>query len=292
MSIVHDARAILAVLQPLTGPRASGSVAVSASPGPTAMLRGGSYGVPIVSGSARFDRLVKVAQNPTDPAGWLVGTGTIVPCFSNIGGVDQNVPAGSHIRWYPTLEGIEALSVTAGGLSGAAPDPSVVGIAQLAFFEELKSGEGMKLLQGGLSRFPAVVLAWDGSGESEFVGRGQYVQQQLWSIYVVVSRQDSDTSRRMQGLLIMDAIQEQLWGRQNVDGEGFSTPNGAQFVRRQSLPIDQNYYLYRAQVTTKASYRKSEPRVFGPWQRTKLDTTTTDDPPLPTVVDNRFQMPQ
>lgn len=290
--IVHDARAIMACLQPLTGARASGSVTVNAVPGPTATLKGGSYGAPVIGGSIRYDRLVKVAQNPADKAGWPIGTGTVVPCFTNIGGLDQNIPAGTSIRWFPALQGIEAASVTTAGLAGAGGDASMTGIQELVFFEDIQPGAGMTLFKGALSRYPAAVVAWEGSGDAEFVGRGQWVQQQLWSIYVVVSRQDADPSRRVQGLAIMDSIQSELWGRGAVDGEGFSTPNGAQFIRRRALPIDERFYVYRAWISTKSSYRQSEHRTFNPWLHTKLDMQTTDVVPLPTVVDNEFPMPQ
>lgn len=290
--IVHDARAIMACLQPLTGARASGNVTVNASPGPTATLKGGSYGAPIIGGAIRYDRLVKVAQNPADKAGWPIGAATVVPCFTNIGGLDQNIPAGTSIRWFPALQGIEAVSQTVGGLAGAGGDTSMTGVQELVFFEDIQPGAGMSLLKGAISRFPAVVLAWEGSGDAEFVGRGQWVQQQLWSIYVVVSRQDGDPNRRVQGLAIMDTIQNELWGRGAVDGEGFSTPNGAQFARRMALPIDPTFYVYRARVTTKSSYRQSEHRTFNPWAHTKLDMQTTDTPAFPTVVDNEFPMPQ
>jgi hypothetical protein len=293
MSVVHDARSILAALQPLTGARATGNVTVKAVPGPTAILKGGSYGVPVIQGAARYDRLVKVAQNPADKAGWTVAAGgTVVPCFTNVGGVDQVIPPGTLIRWFPAIDGTELASSTPAGLAGAAPNTSTVGIAQLAFYEELQPGAGMTLFRGAISRFPAVVLSWDGSGDAEPVGRGQWAQEQQWSLFVVASRQDADPARRMQGLLILDAIQEQLWGRGNVDGEGFSSPRGVDFSRRQSLPIDEKFFLYRARFSTMATYRQSETRTFSPWQKTKLDLETTDTPTFPTVVDNEFPMPQ
>jgi hypothetical protein len=292
VSVVHDARAIMACLQPLTGTRATGSVTVNAVPGPSAVLPGGSYGAPVIGGSIRYDRLVKAAPNPDNLAGWPVTTGTVVPCFTNIGGGDQNIPAGTSIRWFPVATGIEPASVTPAGLTGGTPNESFAGVAQLVFFEEIKPGQGGNVLKGGLSRFPAVVLAWDGSGKAQFVGRGQWVQQQLWSLYVIVSRVDADPQRRVQGLTILDAIEDYLWGRQMVDGTGFSTPNGAQFERRLAMPIDPSFYVYRAQVTTKRSVRRFEPRTFSPWLRTKLDATTTDVVPFKLVDDNEFDMPQ
>jgi len=288
MSIVNDARAILACLQPLTGTRSSGNAVVTASPGPTVVLPANACAVPVIGGAIRYDRMVKVAKNPASSAGWTVGTATVVPMISNIGGADMNLPAGTPLRWWPAVPGVEAVSAVDGsGMTGGTLATGLTAIAQLAFFEDLAVPNlGEMLAKASISRFPAVVLAWEGSGDYSPIGRGQWTQQQQWGLYVIASRNDAEAARRLEGVVLLDAVCDQIWGQQEADGFHFSTPSGAQITGRKMLGASDRFYVYRASFTTGSSSNFKETRAFNPWTKTKLNASTADVVPLPLIVDN------
>lgn len=297
MSLIAEARALMAVVQPLTGERAKGDVIVTAAPGPTAVLPPSSYAVPIIGGAARYDLLFKTPENPDSAEGWTVGAATAVPLISNLGGAAGNIAGATAVRWYPAIEGIEPVSIVdPGGMTGGAPAEGLTAVKQVAFFEELGAVTGWEMLTKALvTRFPALVLAWESTGASEFLGRGKWAQKELWSIYVIVSRQDSDPSRRLEGLAILDAVTDLLVGRTTVDGFHFSGPSGIDVTARQLMTITEQFVFYRVRFTcaTTTSFREYR-GPFNPWLRTRLDIfvpVAEADGGYHLVNDNELDMP-
>ncbi len=296
MNIVAEARALMALLQPLTGDRAAGLVTVNAAPGPTAKMPPCTYGVPIVGGAARYDQLLKTVPNPDDREGWPVGLATPLPIVSNIGGPAMNLPGGTPVRWFPAPEGIESISVLdSGGLTGGLPPTGLAAVRQVAFFEELGVTNGAEILSRGLvGRFPAVVLAWESTGVSEFLGRNKWGQKQFWSFYVIASRVDAEASRRLEGLAILDALAGAVWGRTTVDGFHLSSPAGVMVESRQLVTALDQFSIYRVRVSNMTTATMDEYRTFNPWRRTRLDVTTPSPAPdgFPIITDNEVDMPQ
>lgn len=301
MNLIAEARALMALLAPLTGERAAGTLVVSAAPGPAAVLPASSYAVPILGGAARYDQLIKTAPNPASDDGWPILTATEVPAVANVGGLSGNLPIGTPVRWFPAVDGIEPVSVVGPGADG---DPGLTGgtapeglaaVRQVAFFEELGAASGAEMLAKALvSRFPALVLAWESTGESTLVGRGQRTQHQLWSLYVVTSRQDADPARRLEGLAILDEATAAIIGRSIVDGFVFSGAGGIDILGRQLVTISETFYIYRIRFSTQTAVSLQAYRTFHPWRTTKLDAAVPAPPPagLPVVVDHEIEMPQ
>jgi hypothetical protein len=296
MNLVAEARALMALLQPLIGDRATGNALVNAVPGPTATLPGSSYAVPVIGGAARWDLLVKVVENPaTTDGSWPVSTTTTIPVMANLGGPALNLPPGTVLRWFPTIEGIESTSlIDPAGLTGGTQLTGLTAVQQVAWFEELGAATGAEMLEKSLvTRFPSVVLAWESTGPRELVGRDRYLESQNWSYYIVTSRQTADPPRRLEGLMLVDAVRESIEGRMKVDGFGFSN-NGVNVMACSLVTVTPQWYVYRVRFSTQTSSSRKETRTFNPWIRTRLDVLTPAPAPdgLAVVVDNEVLMPQ
>jgi hypothetical protein len=308
MSIIHDARALLALIQPMTGTRATGTATVR-STAATGTIEANVHAAPIVNGVVRPDLLVKTAVNPaTSDGSWPVSqSGTSVPMLSVLGGAAHNLEQRTELRWVPQLDGITpTATIDPPGFTGAVSDTSEVGVAEARIFEDLAGtpAPGTDLFRSGLSRYPALMLCWqdsepdDGLREQPLgrrearLGRNKTLLRNLWDMFVVVSRQDSDPARRLQGLDILDELTLNIVDRQAVDGMVFSTIRGLSIHARNRWVVSPTLYVYRLRFSTTNVAVKRERRTFGPWLVSKLDTHTTDSTPLPTVVDYRVNMPQ
>lgn len=301
----------MALLQPLTGERSTGTATVKADPGPTAVLPPNTYAVPIVGGDMRFTSLLRVAVNPAAEAGWTVDTiGTPVALTSLVGGIDVNLPAGTEIRWWPTVPGIEAKSVLATPLVGGTKAVGIGALAQVVLFEQLRadlSRASEDLFKSLVSRFPAAVLVWEGLGPADGstvspldqggarVGRGIKLYAYQWDLFVVTSRDDSDSARREEGLALVEEIIEHIQDKQIVDGVPFSSPTGIQIVDCRRWLVATSFYVYLIRFATVSSVKARDPRTWNPWLITKLDVTTPEPAsplpgPLPLVVNNRIPM--
>jgi hypothetical protein len=295
MNLVAEARALMALLQPLMGERSTGHAVVDAAPGPTATLPGGSYAVPVMGGSARWDQVVKTAENPASTDGWPVASATSVPVFANLGGQVLNLAAGTVLRWFPQIDGIAPTCVVGpGGLTGGTELTGLTALKQVLWFEELGVASGAEMLAKAMgTRYPAAVLAWESSGPREYVGRDRYLENQNWSVYIVTSRQTADPPRRIEGLMLVDLVRAYIEGRQQVDGFTFSN-NGINVTGCSVVAVSEPWYIYRIRFQTQSSTSRRESRTFNPWIRTRLDILTPAAAPdgLPVVVDNEVLMPQ
>jgi hypothetical protein len=308
VSIIYSARALLALLQPLTGKRAMGTVTVR-STGATGLVDHSQHGIPVVNGSIQPALLFKTSRNParTDGAWPVERAGTSVPILSVLGGLPHNLDEGTELRWLPTPEGIEATArVDSGGLSGGAPNDSYTGVAGIRFFDEIPNTQqaAVEAFRSALPGFPGLVLAWDsqerddgmsgtplGEGPSR-LGRGQKLMRDTWNLFLLVSRMDSDPARRQQGLAILDEISETIADRYKADEMIVSTARGLSIHRLARGYMGPQFYVYLCQFSTAAVLRKRELREFSPWLHTRVDAHTTDSTPFDTVVNNLVNMPQ
>ena len=313
MTILATARALMALLQPLTGNRSTGTATVRAAPGPTGVLPANAYAVPIVGGAMRHELLLRVAANPAVANGdWtVVAAGTPVTMTSLMGGLDVNLPIGTELRWWPTRAGVEAKSVLATALTGGTQLSGIGALQQVVFYEQVRAnlaGTSEDLFKSLVSRVPSAVLIWEGIGPADGstvspldhgdsrVGSGISLNAYQWDIFVISSRLDSDPARREEGLALVDEIMETVEGRMSVDGIPFSNPTGVQIRDVRRYNVGPAFYVYLIRIATVSAMKKRDPRTFNPWLRTRLDADTTEPAspapgPLPMIDDNRFPMP-
>lgn len=291
--IVNSARAIMACLAPITGTRATGHLTVSSATGGTSVVvPDGAFAVPVIGGSIRYDRGLKVAQNPTSKAGWTVTAATSIPALSNVGGEPQNLAAGTEVRWFPTVSGVELVSVVAaGGLTGGTNPTEFASIQQIGFFDEIAPNAiGETLVKAVFARFPAVLVAWEGSSEATPLDQKHWTSQETFGLYVVGSRQDSDPARRVEAVSLCDRIRDNLVGRTTVDGKHFSSPHAVHVGPRRVLKNTGAEYVFRIAVTVSIVVDRNDNRTWADWTASRLDCDTADDPALRVVTDNRVSM--
>lgn len=307
MTILYESRALLALLQPLTGDRANGSVLVQSTDA-TGIIPANSHACPIIAGQMRSDLLFKTAVNPaTNNGSWpVVQGGTPVPILSVLGGAQHNIVGSTVLRWFPSIDGIApTAAVSATGLSDGAPNTSLVGVADAKLFEQLVAspGAGVDMFKSGLSAFPGLILVWQGSEPDDGMreqplgprvsrlGRGATLQRSTWDLFIVASRLDSDPARREQGMVILDEIREIITDRQTVDGMVFSCIRGLSVHKCGRHVIDPKFYVYLITFSTCNVLQQREYRDYSDWAKTRLDVTTTDSSPFVLVRDNESTMP-
>src|SRR5574341_2492626 len=99
-SVMRAARAILALSQPMTGNRASGSVTASAAVG-TVVVPASSHLIPVVGGQLRPDLLLKTSAEAT------VGTGGgAVPIISVVAVALNKKAPETVCRWEPPIDNL------------------------------------------------------------------------------------------------------------------------------------------------------------------------------------------
>lgn len=292
----RTARAILEVLRPLTGDPATGTATMTAT-GADIEVEAGSFLAPVRKtrgGSRKIDRdnLVRTREDTT-----ITSTGTAVGIISMLGGARQNLPAGTVLRFDPPLEGVEETAPVAALMTGGADATGVGAVKQIVEAEQLESASAaLDIFNAKVSSgAPAIVLAWDGSGPVERIGRGVLSQVDSWTLFAIVSRADSSAGRRSEGRDIVDAIRGYLLDRGSVAGYVFSSPP-TQIVGRVRTAITKGSYVYAVQIETMSHPKRIETRgatspdgemTWSEWRRTVLDVQCVAAvAPFPTVVDD------
>lgn len=302
--ILRMARGICSRLNPMVGTRATGgTISLRTTSGTYALAANAPlYASPVIGGSIRPDIVFK-----TSGAYSLTTTPQTVQVRAVYGGADTNIHAGTVLRWLPPVSGLPATATLTQALSGgAAPtDGSLEDAKQLLFLEQLTQQASAELFAGKATRFPTLVLAWDGSshdgkGDGTLAGRagrGVSIIEESWTLFVVTSRQDAEDMRRMQGLLLMQRARRLLnnW-RTTEDGEILSAPAPLTVTRCRRVAVGPQVYVYALEVLAEHSEDRSivDTRAYPDWEtsREQLQTTPTDehpDDPL-TVVDQTQDM--
>jgi hypothetical protein len=283
-------RAIVGALSPLMGSRSTGALTVKASSG-VAELGKSCYAMAIresAAGVKAIDRsclLVTTARTVVDAAG------TSVPVTSVLGGERQNLAAGTMVRFQPAADGIEEEAVVATALTGGTTLDEPGRVYQIVEFEGINSANAAKdLFQGRvLLEMPALVVAWDMSEGFTFMGQDRWRHTDLWTIFIVVARQEGPIARGDEGLDIMDGVSELLTDRRGADGVPLSHPNSSIRGRRR-VAVTPGSYIYAVTLQTKFTIRRRETRgPFAPWLWTSYDFLT-DDPPKTVIDDAEYPM--
>ena len=295
MILIQIARALIACLAPLTGTRAAGHVTVRPAAGhSSATLPRNAYGVPIVDGALRYDRILKTKAGAGTGGVWAIASGgTDVDVWSNVGGADQNLAAGTSIRWFPAIDDVELVSTVApGGTTGGAAPTGLCQIGQIALLDELPAGNPGDLVQRGvITRFPAVVLSWAGSAGDSSIGKGVFRSTETFDLWLLCSRQDSDSARRLEGLALMDAMRDLMRGREIVDGQTVSSPHGLLVDSRKPFLAHPTLCVYKLSAKAEVSTRLTSETAWATWDVLRLEEKTTDSTPFSTVVDCEVDMP-
>lgn len=280
--IIRTARAIFALLAPLTGDRSTGAITARAT-GADVEIPRNSYLVP-TSGALASRVLLKTAAATT-----VESTGTAVNVLSAFGGGAVNLPEGTELRWVPGIEGVEPMCSVTTALTGGSQAGGFGVVRSLRIYEQLRNGNvEQDLLKSKVSEFPAIVLLWDSSEPSEPITRAGQRYRENWTLAVVASRTESDDLRRAEGISVMQQARELLVGRHAVDGESFSYLPGIEIGRSRRLVTNQNVYVYTVAFTTVSTMERRDTRVFQPWLVTRYDLDTGAEPAVEVVDDARY----
>lgn len=297
-AIVRAARALMAVMQPRTGTRATGTVIVKAI-GSDVTIPRNSYACPVVEGRIRPDLAMKTAEGPETNGAWTAtSSGTAIDFFSNIGGRRHNIASGTTLRFDPEISGIESLE-SSGAFSGGADLAEFGALRDIVLYEQFDGPIlSLDMFRSLIKGFPAAIIAWEGSEPADGAispqkerdtraGSKASIYTETFQIAVISERNEGDDIRRSEGLLAAERICTAIAERHYVDGEPFSNPSGVQIRRRWRergrQPVYQRFYVYAIQVGVMGTIRMDEYRTFGPWETSKIDVQKPTTPPKEVV---------
>jgi hypothetical protein len=302
MSIIVDvARGIMAIIQPETGDRATGTVKIVATSSDVTVDRN-KFIVPIVGGRHRPDLVFKVARGPESDRSWTVtSSGVDVSVLSNIGGARHNLPMATEFVFDPPLDGIDSVVPTAAMANGTDPT-GFGGIQNMVLYEQFEGPSAMlDLARSAVRAFPAVLVAWTGSEPGDGASSSQVDQRirtgsfaslnrEMFDIVVITNRGESDHIRRQEGLSVLDQITMRLAHRRGVDGgQPVSNPSGLQIRGRyrENGPQDiyKKFYVYGLRVSAMIAYTQIDERTPAQWLLAKFDVLKPQDPALPNQGD-------
>lgn len=310
--ILNTARAVMALMQPLTGTRATGTVTMTAKAGQSFELKPGTYAFPVLSGKVRPHMHFKVAAPPSGDAWTITDAGVAVTFISNLGGAKYNIPGGTVLRMDPPIEALDTAVVAGDFIDGV--DATGFGALKDVVIAEQLEGPVISLdmrRAPGLTRFPAAVITWDdglpadGSTQTT-LGRGNRVgtRSLLWAlnyqISIISSRADSDHARRHEGMYILNAVARLISDRHMVDTECVSNPQPLQLrqMLREDGPQDvyQKFYIYHLMFGCTTTLESIDTRTYPDWLKAVLNVNKPQNPALPNqgdlplVVDNEIDM--
>lgn len=318
-AVTEIARAILALAQPLTGDRASGTVTIAAESEPTFLPRA-SYLLPVLRGEIRPELAVKVDTGPDDDQdgvlvnGWRVEpSGTVVDIVSNVGGERHNFPPGTPLVFDPPVAGLSRrVFVDDPGLTGATAPAAFGGIKSAVTYETFAGPQAnLDLFRAAIGGVPAILVVWQNSEPADGttipqtsrptrVGTNSQLYKEQFDLVVISSRDDKDHIRREEGMRILDDLTALLTDRHEVDGVCFSNPSGLQirqrFREQGPQPLYQDFYVYVLALSAMRAYHRRDVRTYNDWLTTHMILTTPDNElpnqgPL-TVADVEFEMIQ
>jgi hypothetical protein len=305
-TIEQLSRALFATMAPVTGGRATGTITVTALPGAEPVqLPKNTYLRPVVGGQLREDLFFKTTDDWTVAAG-VTEPGVIIT--SNVGGLRHNLSAPTTFRFDPVPDGFEREATLDATMTDGTDELALV--RNLAFFEDLDSANPEKDIFAALLSTPAVMLVWQQSEPAEGAlaglrqgsnrgSRAVKFWREYFVLYVVVTRLASDTNRRQEGIVLMQALTRLLHDRmQNDDGEQLSSVGGGvDIIGRSRYRRSARHYIYAMRLRVNQTVeRAADTRTFERWLRTQyVGEVPGNAPPEPiqdlVVVDATDPMP-
>ena len=226
MSIRLQARAILNMLHPLTGSRATGVLNAQATT--SQVVPKNTYFFPIVNGALLMDQPFKTTSEVTVGA-----VATDLPIQSNIGGLHHNLDAST--TWVTdaslpdlTTSVLTTKTAPTGGTSGA--------IKYGKIYHDAQTGQaGEELLRAMAGTGPAALLSWNSATPSDGtasgqdtgrtrLGRGQKLYALNWNLLLCASTMRTGIERLNTMTDLVDQAAPYFTDRsKNDDGERVAT---------------------------------------------------------------------
>lgn len=292
MSTAEIAYGIIAALAPLTGDRAAGSITVRAG-GPDAPVPIHSFGIPIRVSEAGTEFLDWKFPIRTVQARTATAAGVAVSCVANVGGAKTNLAAGTRVRWFPSITGIEESSVVAaGGMVGGTEPLADGALRSLVWYQDIPSSGPIAedLIRAAVAKTPGAILYWGGSAGDDVAGNGRAVRKDRWGVIVVVDNVQSFEARAQLGLSLIDLVASLLVDRSGVLVPGLgSEPHHAMVVSSPGIKISGrrqrqtfgNLYAFEVTFETHTGYAGIDggatEAVVNDWLRTRYDLPTATD---------------
>lgn len=298
--VVRTARGIVAILQPLTGDRASGtSTMACASAGDSVRLPRGYYFLPVVGGVVRADLALKAGPGSEADESWLVASGgTAVDLVSNLGGARHNLAAGTVLRPDPPVPELTAgMTVAAPGMTGGVDATGFGALKDLQIYEQL-NGPALNVdaKRSGLKRFPGAVLMWADMQQATGVtspqtqraartGTRRVLYRSTYALTFMSTSYAADSERRHEGLACVEAAMKLLTDRQMVDGEAISSPGGVEIYRAYREPLRPDvaakWYVYTFELGAELTLCQTDARTYSNLLRMVMDVHAQQHPELP-----------
>ncbi len=298
MKTINRAHSILAAITPIAGVSATGVVTATSTGGnvtvPARLL---GYPVPVsASGNAELDptKAVRVSAETVVDA-----DGASVPVESVWGSQAHNLAAGTVIRWQAPPAGLSPTAVVAApGLAGSSRGT----IKRAVIYEGIGPGTSAKDLwlakAGGVADYPSLVLSWESSQDYEVAGQGRALRADVWTMVVVVQRVSSADARALEGLNLLDDLEEALVGATTEPLGSLSHPALA-ILGRDRVTVTDGAFIYSLRFATHGGVRRRESRTFSPWEATRMQHVSEAGVELPVpgadpveIVDQTVEMPQ
>lgn len=297
--LITLARDILAVCQPATGLRATGSLVMTAAD-VDVNVPVASYLLPIINGQVVPNMPFKLGVGPNPDRSWTItSAGTIVSAMSNLGGARQNIADGTMFVLDPPIDGVDSI-VADGDFSGGENPVGLTALKDACMWESMEGSISDNLHKAGVSGFPAAILAWaqsepaDGASDGQSAGsrtsRTSMTYRETFSLSILSSKSQSSHHRRQEGLAIMSQLCELMQDRHAVDGRPFSNPRGIQIIRRYRetgvSKFYKNLYMYTILIGVQHSIEQRDARTWNDWLVSNIDMLTMQRPPLPNQGDH------
>ena len=284
--IIDGARDLMAVMSPLTGTRATGTLTITAS-GADVDVPAASYLVPEYDGRYRPDLAIKVLAGDNDDKSITVtSSGTSVPCVANLGGVIFNKLADATVyKFDPPMTGI-ASAVGDGAFTGGAAATGLTAVKSMVMYEQFRPGSAwLDLARSSIKDFPAVLVAWQDSEPADGSAVDQTQQMRVsalatlyhetYQILVISARSESGHYRRLAGAYILDEITARLTSRVDYDDGVISAPSGIQIRQRFRREIPSNdtlrFYIYGLLVSLMRPYHMTDERTYEDLEEVVVD---------------------
>ncbi len=315
-TVINLGRAVIAALQPITGARAVGLVSVRAVAGKTVVMPRHTYWTPSVDGRRMTQLLFKTMEGPNDDGSWTItDAGVQIALMSNAGGIRHNVPSGT--PFFPDIPDDDLIitgasaPVAVADFAEGADAPDYCGVKDISVFESFDGPAiHQDLSRSALQHFPGVLIAFQDMEPADGVAIAQTNQQAVnaatdikfykvgFTVSVIAQTAQGDATRRKEGLIIADTIQQLLNDKHMGDeGENLSNPGGLQIrgMSPQDPPQEfyQKFYIYTVLISCMTTIQRKDFRTFAPWLRAVLQIDKPQVPALPdqgtiTVVSNNI----
>lgn len=272
-------RSIEGLLQPLTGDRATGTVAMKAADADLVLPKG-TYLAPVLVSDTGNKQLAPGQMYRTLASATLTSSAEVdVPIESVVGGERMNLPEGTEfVPLSGAPAGIDPLITASSAVSGATTFDGIGAVKQVAIFEELQPGSApIDAFWAKLSMFPAVVIVWESSGAGEKIGPNKSMRRDIFSAHVVISRLDAGELRSAEGLEILDALEAILTRSARIE----STSRDVDSLGADRVVSTPQLYVYRYRFQTTVAVVRRDDREFEEWTSTRYTMVSTPiDPSL------------